>query len=854
VDLSAATVRRFDRDPVRLLPLEQRLLRHLSERPGATTSRQELLTEVWQVSPTSRTRTVDMTVRRLRQKIERDPSRPDHLITVAGQGYRLVLGPRGDTLTVGRDALVGELLARWSEGPSCLVGPPGAGKTHVALEVARRCPLAGGAWAIDADGAMDVGDLVLRVAMILRAHLEEADPEAHLMRILEARGPLLLILDGCETAPAVAEAVRRWRVPGLALLLTSRVAIAGATSISVPPLDPDAAIALFAAHAARVRDRFRIDADNQEEVRALVAALDHLPLAIVLAAGRAGAMSPAAMRRRLTDRLRLLDGGAPPGTDPRHRSLAEALEGSWEALDGPVRRTLAAAAVFRGGCGEAAQQQVLTHPERIDELWRRSLVQRDGGRVSVLDSVRDYVAAQPEGRAERERAERAHAAWCVALPAEWDWAEHSNLDVALERALGWGDGPLAGALALLLVRHHRHRGSWRAGVGRLERVLALDGLEEGTELRLRAARLDLQALGGGEDLVSDEVDALVLRAEAHGDPDAAAAGLVAAARALRRLERRDEAERAARCAAARAVSPDLRWRAAACVGGCMAVAGRPTEAMTWMLRAEALAIEAGSAEGRRGTAVNVGQVARLLDQSDLARERLLGVLPWLEGWGADRVLVNVHEELALIALDADRLDEALDHAEQAHTLCRAAGFPRRALSIEVTLALIDHLDGRQDAVRERLRDLVPTLEAHGDGQLSYALLLWARANAWAGDVEAAATLLDRAEAAAVDAEPMVGFQITHEQLCLALRREDLGATRLFLARCEAQLAEVESPAERAAFHATRGLALLGLGGDARAALAEAEREASRFRPGRRLTEEITALREALRRPSDRPGR
>ena len=51
-------------------------------------SRDELLDRVWGYAAVSLTRTIDNTVRRLRVKIEVDPSRPRHLLTVHGHGYR----------------------------------------------------------------------------------------------------------------------------------------------------------------------------------------------------------------------------------------------------------------------------------------------------------------------------------------------------------------------------------------------------------------------------------------------------------------------------------------------------------------------------------------------------------------------------------------------------------------------------------------------------------------------------------------------------------------------------------------------------------------------------------------------
>ncbi len=66
---------------------EARLLRYLIERKGAILSRDELLQEVWGYKSIPLTRTVDVHIAWLRQKIEDDPKNPRHIVTVHGQGY-----------------------------------------------------------------------------------------------------------------------------------------------------------------------------------------------------------------------------------------------------------------------------------------------------------------------------------------------------------------------------------------------------------------------------------------------------------------------------------------------------------------------------------------------------------------------------------------------------------------------------------------------------------------------------------------------------------------------------------------------------------------------------------------------
>ena len=76
-------------EPVLLTPKEYDLLVALLRRDGACVTRVELLTEVWGYSAEVMSRTVDTHVAELRRKLEPDPARPAHIITVRKTGYRL---------------------------------------------------------------------------------------------------------------------------------------------------------------------------------------------------------------------------------------------------------------------------------------------------------------------------------------------------------------------------------------------------------------------------------------------------------------------------------------------------------------------------------------------------------------------------------------------------------------------------------------------------------------------------------------------------------------------------------------------------------------------------------------------
>jgi two-component system alkaline phosphatase synthesis response regulator PhoP len=89
VDFRGAVVLR-DGAPVDLSGLELKLLRYFVEHRGMLLTRDELLEKVWGYEAMPVTRTVDVHVASLRQKLERNPSRPEHIVTVHGLGYKFL--------------------------------------------------------------------------------------------------------------------------------------------------------------------------------------------------------------------------------------------------------------------------------------------------------------------------------------------------------------------------------------------------------------------------------------------------------------------------------------------------------------------------------------------------------------------------------------------------------------------------------------------------------------------------------------------------------------------------------------------------------------------------------------------
>jgi two-component system alkaline phosphatase synthesis response regulator PhoP len=91
VDLQRRTVTRANLD-VRLTHLEFELLIFFCHHTERVYSREELLHRVWGVRQAGQARTVDNFMAQLRAKLEVDPDRPRHLLTVRGSGYRFLPG------------------------------------------------------------------------------------------------------------------------------------------------------------------------------------------------------------------------------------------------------------------------------------------------------------------------------------------------------------------------------------------------------------------------------------------------------------------------------------------------------------------------------------------------------------------------------------------------------------------------------------------------------------------------------------------------------------------------------------------------------------------------------------------
>ncbi len=222
---------------------------------------------------------------------------------------------------------------------------------------------ADGVWLVQLAPVADPAQVPSAVAAKLGIREEPGMPADDALARVLARQQVLLVMDNCEhVIAAVAELCARLLLAAddLQILATSRepLQVAGESRYRLAPLtvpDPNdlanapnaEAVVLFTDRARSADVHFTVTADTALAVSRLVTRLDGMPLAIELAAARVETLGVTGLLDRLDDRLALLAGGnrlAPS----RHRSLAAAVEWSYQLLDVTEQWVFRQLSVFPG--------------------------------------------------------------------------------------------------------------------------------------------------------------------------------------------------------------------------------------------------------------------------------------------------------------------------------------------------------------------------------------------------------------------------------------------------------------------------------------------------------------------------
>lgn len=294
-----------------------------------------------------------------------------------------------------------------------LTGAGGVGKSRLALQVAAEVApdFKDGVWFAS---FASLGESLLVSATVLEAvGVPERQGEAAIDTLCgwASERDALVVIDNCEHLLAdvarvvdrIADASRTLRI-----VVTSQepLGVRGEHVWTVAPLSGYRGVSadsveLFVDRARMARADFALNADNEAAVIEICARLDHVPLAIELAAARMRGMAPADIARRLDQRLRFLS-SSDRMVAGRHRTLDAAMRWSYELLDDTQRRVFDRLSVFAGPFTIEAAEAIVRGDgveewEVLDEvlaLVDKSLVVADetstGARYRLLETMRQF--------------------------------------------------------------------------------------------------------------------------------------------------------------------------------------------------------------------------------------------------------------------------------------------------------------------------------------------------------------------------------------------------------------------------------------------------------------------------------
>lgn len=626
-----------------------------------------------------------------------------------------------------------------------LTGIGGAGKTRLAIEVARQATVqsaSGGAWFVPLADRTDAGQILGAIRDALQLPRQaDSDPLEQLV-VHFGEQPALVVLDNLEqllgrgpadtSAAAAVLRTLQTRLPTVTWLVTSRRVLGNAGEIEYPlpllPTPPDSdlspaalleysAAQLFVDRARQRRPDFQITPRNATTVARLLTRLEGIPLAIELAAAWAKLLTPTQMLDKLEQRFELLVSNR-ADIPARHRTLRATVEWGYELLSPDSRQLFDALSVFRGTWSAADADAICATNgetlERLAVLRDASLIRTDEGmaemRFSLLETLRVFADERldPQRRSELElrHAEyflaQADAAYKASRgpqqQAAFDYQEEElpNLRIAMERFASTTIGlQLAGTLGYFW----KLRGHYQEGLYWLERVLAEAPAEPEKSLGLAWNAVGMLSEDRADyTAASDAYTRSRAIFQQIGNED----GVVYTTHNLGNIAYRQGDLPRARALYAQALEAYQRRKdangAAAMLGSLANVAqeeGDFEEARRLQTECLQRARENGNTRMVAYTLHNLGNLAVHRGEPDEALAYYQESLPAKEALGDRRGVASLRTSLGILALDSGSPNDALVHLRDALRELRELGNKLHMITALEALALHAYQRGEQ---------------------------------------------------------------------------------------------------------------------------------------------------------------
>jgi non-specific serine/threonine protein kinase len=397
-----------------------------------------------------------------------------------------------------------------------LSGPPGTGKTRLALQVALQVlqHFDDGVYFVELAPIRDARFVPVTIAKVFDIGESGSRSLVENLKHYLKNKRLLLVLDNyeqiIETAPLVSDLLSA--APGLKIMVTSRqvLQIYGEQEYPVPPLEiPDLdaeesfhilsqyeAVDLFCQRAQAIKPDFSLTEVNAAAIAEICVRLDGLPLAIELASARSRLLSAEMIRNRLVSRLEILTSGA-RDLPTRLQTLRGTIDWSYDLLNEGEKVLFARLSVFQGGRTIEAAEVIcapgLSLPviDGLESLLNKSLLYQESGpggesRFMMLETLHEYAREKLMEREEAEKLQQRHAAYFAQFAEraetrltgaeQGDWferlrSEHDNLRTALAFALSSGENELGLRIVGALRDFWNYDGHVVEGLGWIERTL-----------------------------------------------------------------------------------------------------------------------------------------------------------------------------------------------------------------------------------------------------------------------------------------------------------------------------------------------------------------------------------------------